>query len=155
MRPPLTHLTVTQLFGGNPAFEAYQDASGHYCRGHNGIDFAAVEGENVYPAWDGTLDIVDSRPYGYGLHAIVTDVHGRSVLYGHLSGILLPAGARVHAHVPFALAGSTGNSTGPHVHFELREAGADWDNGYLGCRDPLGAFDHDVIAAIDLSQTNL
>jgi murein DD-endopeptidase MepM/ murein hydrolase activator NlpD len=156
MRPPINGtLLLTQLFGGNPQMEAYTAAGGHRVIGHTGIDINAQLGEDVYPAWAGKLEIRDTRPHGFGLHAVIHAPDGRSALYGHLSAITQANGSQVIPHQPFAKAGSTGNSTGPHVHFEIQEKNANLDNGYLGCRDPLGGFDADVIPHIDLSLTNL
>lgn len=156
MRPPLDGtLLVTQLFGGNPAAEAYTTADGIRVLGHTGIDLSCPIGASVYACWAGSAHIADDGARGFGLHVVLTDDRGRQALYGHLSRVLVVEGARVPLHVPFAHSGSTGNSTGPHLHFEIREAGADPANGYYGCRDPLGAFDHDVMGRFDLHLTNL
>lgn len=156
MRPPLNGtLKVTQLFGGNPANERYTDGAGNSVIGHDGIDFSANLGDSVYPAFDGKIEIIDSRPFGFGLHAIIHRENGDSVLYGHLSEIDVSNGSQVQVHVPFAKAGSTGNSTGPHVHFLLKPNNSDGKNGYGGAIDPLPYFDHDVYTHFDLSLTNL
>lgn len=156
MRPPINGtLELTQLFGGNPASEAYQTADGFTVIGHSGIDIAAPEGTPVYPAWDGRLTVIDSGGSGFGLHAIVSDSRGRKALYGHLSRVDVGDGGQVWAHQPFAVSGSTGFSTGPHIHFEIHESPDDLGNGYYGARDPLGGFDHDVLPHLDLHISNL
>lgn len=156
MRPPLDGtLLVTQLFGGNPKAEAFSAGDGILVLGHTGIDLSCPVGSPVYPCWEGVVRILDSGPRGFGLHATITDPRGRQALYGHLSAVLIPDGASVHEHMPFARSGMTGYATGPHLHFEVREANPDPRNGYYGCRDPLGGFDHDVVQRIDLSLTNL
>ncbi len=162
MRPPLAWqdmpdsvLKVTQLFGGNPQMEAYIAPDGRQIIGHTGVDFGCPLGSDVYPAWNGTVEIVDSGNKGFGLHAIVTDASGRKALYGHLSSVSVPNGAMVAVHHPFAKSGSSGNSTGPHIHFEVRNGSANPANGYDGASDPLGAFDSDVPPHLDLSETNL
>ena len=154
MRPPLSGaLVVTQLFGGNPAQEAYTQ-DGHVVLGHTGIDISANVGDLVYPAWPGTAQVQDFGNDGFGKHITLTDDKGRTALYGHLSEILVNDGERVQTHVAIGKAGSTGYSTGPHVHFQIQEAHPNLNNGYLGCRDPLGGFDSDVTPFIDLSLTN-
>jgi murein DD-endopeptidase MepM/ murein hydrolase activator NlpD len=156
MRPPLNGtLLITQLFGGNPKVESFITADGIHVLGHTGLDINAALGTPVYPCWEGIVHIVNSGTTGFGLHVTITDARGRQALYGHLSAVLVPDGAHVPLHVPFAHSGSSGNSTGPHLHFEIREASPDPQNGYYGCRDPLGGFDHDVLPNIDLSLTNL
>jgi phosphotransferase system IIA component len=57
---------------------------------------------------------------GYGLHVMITDTQGRVELYGHMSQILVSVGQVVQAGQQIGLVGSTGFSTGPHVHFEVR-----------------------------------
>jgi murein DD-endopeptidase MepM/ murein hydrolase activator NlpD len=156
MRPPLDGiLRITQLFGGNPRVEAYTIAGGYQVLGHTGIDIACPVGTPLFPCWDGIVHIADDGTHGFGLYATITDAQGRRALYGHLSAVLVADGTAVHLHTPFARSGSSGHSSGPHLHFEIREANPDPANGYNGCRDPLGGFDHDVVARLDLSLTNL
>jgi murein DD-endopeptidase MepM/ murein hydrolase activator NlpD len=156
MRPPLNgDLLITQLFGGNPQLEAYVTADGIHVLGHTGIDINCPRGTPIFPCWEGVVHIVDSGRQGFGLHVTLTDAQGRQALYGHLSAVLVADGAHIQLHVPFAHSGNSGNTTGPHLHFEIREAHPDRLNGYYGCRDPLGGFDHDVIPNIDLRLTNL
>jgi len=156
MRPPLDGtLLVTQLFGGNPAAESYKTGDGYQVLGHTGIDLNCAAGTLVFPCWEGVAHIMDSGKQGFGLHVTITDARGRQALYGHLSAVLVAEGAAVQLHMPFAKSGSSGNSTGPHLHFEVRDANPDIANGYYGCHDPLSGFDHDVVSRFDLSLTNL
>lgn len=155
MRPPISGvLRVTQLFGGNPASEAYVDPRGRTVIGHDGIDVACAAGTPVFPAWPGVVSIVDDGAHGFGLHVFVNDLaHGRWALYAHLSAVNVSQGATVQPHTPFALSGSSGNSTGPHIHFGVYHGIT--DNGYGGAVDPLTDFDRDVWPLLDLSLTNL
>ena len=155
MRPPLNGtLLVTQLFGGNPASERYVNVLGQQIIGHDGIDFACQEGDLVYPAWPGNIIFLDNRPHGFGYYALVRQPNSPVfALYGHLSEPIAKPGDRAVIHVPFAYAGSTGNSTGPHVHFGVYHGAQ--DNGYGGAVDPLPDFDRDVWPRLDLSLTNL
>lgn len=155
MRPPLNGpLLVTQLFGGNPAAERYVNARGQQIIGHDGIDLACQEGDLVYPAWPGIITFLDTGPNGFGYYALV-QLPGSPVyaLYGHLSGRIAQPGDRAVVHVPFAYAGSTGNSTGPHVHFGIYHGAQ--DNGYGGAIDPISDLDRDAWPRLDLSLTNL
>ncbi len=87
---------------------------------HRGIDIAVPEGTAVYPVQKGTVYF--AGPYkGYGNLVAVNHGNGQMTLYGHNSLVKVTAGDRVDSSTVIALAGSTGRSTGPHVHFELRE----------------------------------
>ncbi len=95
---------------------------------HSGIDFAAEEGETVYAAEDGVVSTAGWIS-GYGYTVILQHGEGMETLYGHNSELLV-SGGFVHKGDPIALAGSTGNSTGPHCHFEVNLNGepvSPWD----------------------------
>lgn len=152
MRPPIDGpLVITNLFGSTRYDKPYTLEGGFPVLGHTGIDINAPLGTPVRAAWPGTVKR-GWDPAGFGNYLVLTDPHGRQALYGHLSGYSVADGAAVGPGQEIARSGSTGNSTGPHVHFEIIEAGPrDYLNGFRGCRDPLGAFDHDSTHLIDLS----
>lgn len=88
---------------------------------HNGIDFAAVEGTPVLAVDSGQVAIADWNG-GYGLMVVLEHDSGTSeTLYAHLSQILVEPGEMVQVGQVIGLVGSTGYSTGPHLHFEYRE----------------------------------
>ena len=97
---------------------------------HTGIDLAAAEGTPLHAAADGVVLLaaasVDSagRLTGYGNYVIIGHAAGFLTLYGHMSAVAVRAGDRVRQGQLIGLEGSTGNSTGPHVHFEIRRDGA-------------------------------
>ena len=89
---------------------------------HTGIDIAAGTGTNVIAANDGTV-IFSGYYGGYG-YAVIIDHGGKiSTLYAHNSKLLVKEGDKVKRGQNIAKSGSTGLSTGPHVHFEVRENG--------------------------------
>lgn len=97
-------------------------SSGQY---HGGIDFPCPTGSKIVAAQDGIVLTVKRLDYSYGYYVMIyhgTDAKGRSVvtLYGHNSSILVSAGQSVKRGQQIARSGSTGNSTGPHCHFEVR-----------------------------------
>ncbi len=94
-----------------------------YWSRHPGIDLAAPIGTQVKAADAGYVVAAGWSPYGYGFHVIVD--HGNQVqtLYAHLSKIAVKVGDTVARGAVIGAVGSTGNSTGPHLHFEVRVRG--------------------------------
>lgn len=94
----------------------------HITRLHAGCDLGSPVGTEIHAAADGVVVLAEVRG-GYG-NAVVID-HGNSLatLYGHTSKMLVQPGERVYRGEVIALVGSTGLSTGPHLHFETRVKG--------------------------------
>jgi murein DD-endopeptidase MepM/ murein hydrolase activator NlpD len=86
---------------------------------HSGIDYAAPHGTKVYAAGAGTVTFVGQKS-GYGNLVEITHTNGLVTRYGHLSSFIAKQGQKVQAGTPIARVGSTGRSTGPHLHFEVR-----------------------------------
>ncbi len=95
-------------------------SSGGY---HGGIDFPVSTGSNVYAAGSGTVILVKYLNYSYGFYVMIDHGDGLSTLYAHNSQILVSVGDQVTRGQVIAKSGSTGNSTGPHCHFEVRVNG--------------------------------
>jgi murein DD-endopeptidase MepM/ murein hydrolase activator NlpD len=88
---------------------------------HDGTDLAAPLGVPVLAAYDGKVAVADFLG-GYGLTVVLEHDSGtKETLYGHLSELLVKPGDTVVQGAAIGRVGSTGNSTGPHLHFELRE----------------------------------
>lgn len=88
---------------------------------HTGIDFGISQGTPVGAAVSGTVaQVNDSGSKGYGRHVIVQGDNGKWFVYGHLSQPKVSKGQHVEAGNLIGLSGNTGNSTGPHLHFEAR-----------------------------------
>jgi len=90
--------------------------------GHTGIDLQAPTGTPVYAAANGTVIFAGWSNWGYG-NSIVLAHGALFTLYGHLSRINVSCGQQVSAGTPIGAVGTTGNSTGPHLHFEIRPNG--------------------------------
>jgi murein DD-endopeptidase MepM/ murein hydrolase activator NlpD len=87
---------------------------------HDGIDIAAPEGTSVAAAAEGSVIYVGEQS-GYGEIVIVKHDGGLVTLYAHNSAVLVREGAHVARGEPIARVGQTGRTTGPHLHFEVRE----------------------------------
>ncbi len=118
---PETKGTITQGFG--PTDFALEPPYGGYPHFHCGIDIAAPQGTPVLAADDGAVAAVGDGTTGYGRYVVLSHRDGLLTLYGHLEQPLVKVGDQVNQGQPIGLEGSTGNSTGPHVHFELRSGG--------------------------------
>ena len=100
-------------------------------RMHEGIDIAVGQGTPVHAAAGGTV-IYAGWMEGYGNLVVIDHGNGLSTAYGHNSSLASSVGQSVAAGQVIAYSGSTGHSTGPHVHFEVRVNGAPVDPlGYL------------------------
>jgi murein DD-endopeptidase MepM/ murein hydrolase activator NlpD len=89
-------------------------------RFHKGIDIAAKSGTPIGAAAEGTV-VFSGRNKGYGNMVMVEHSDGRRTLYAHASRLFVRVGERVRRGQAIAAVGSTGHSTGPHLHFEVRQ----------------------------------
>ncbi len=92
---------------------------------HGGIDIAGggIYGRPVYASRGGTVIAANWGNTGYGNYVIIDHGDGYASLYGHCSSLSVSAGQTVSKGQQIANVGSTGNSTGPHLHFEIRKNG--------------------------------
>lgn len=93
-------------------------------RRHEGIDIAAPTGTPVVASADGEIVRTGYEPAGYGRFIEVRHANGLHSFYGHLSRVDVKRGDRVLGGERIGRVGSTGYSTGPHLHFEVRRDGA-------------------------------
>ena len=90
---------------------------------HWGLDIAVSNGTEVLAAAAGTVAEAGWLSDGYGWGVRLAHGKGLTTVYGHCSEVLVSAGDRVERGEIIALSGSSGNSTGPHLHFEVRTEG--------------------------------
>jgi murein DD-endopeptidase MepM/ murein hydrolase activator NlpD len=107
---PVTHYELTAHFG---------ESSGLWAHRHTGQDFAAPVGTPVRAASEGV--VVSAEPAGpYGNRLVIRHPGGVETWYCHLSAFVSQRGDRVRAGQVVGKVGATGNTTGPHLHFEVR-----------------------------------
>lgn len=91
-----------------------------YWSGHLGLDIAAGEGANIYAADAGVVVFAGWANGGYGNTVMIDHGNGYQTLYAHMSTVAVGCGTSVSAGRTIGYSGSTGNSTGAHLHFEVR-----------------------------------
>lgn len=119
-RAPLARALLTSGFGTR----THPILGGR--RAHRGVDFAAPFGTPVAATSDGTVSMADWSG-GYGLLVAVEHGSGLETRYGHMSRLNVAPGQRVRAGDIIGYVGSTGLSTGPHLHYEVRLNGQAMD----------------------------
>ena len=108
---PITGGTITSVYG--------RRSSGF----HTGLDLATSTGTPIYASASGTVTFAGTQG-GYGKLVIIDHGNGYQTYYAHCSAIYVTAGQKVNQGDNISAVGSTGNSTGPHVHFEIRYNGS-------------------------------
>jgi murein DD-endopeptidase MepM/ murein hydrolase activator NlpD len=109
----------------------YRARGGGYGRYHYGLDLQAHRGDPVYSVGDGVVAAIGSRG-AYGNSIRIDHGHELSTFYAHLDRVLAAPGRSVRRGQVIGRVGSTGNATGPHLHFELR-----WRDRWI---DPLAVL---------------
>jgi murein DD-endopeptidase MepM/ murein hydrolase activator NlpD len=115
---PLTTPVHGQEFERTSGFGARVDPFTHRFSFHPGLDFAGPWGSSVASTAAGTVVWAGARG-GYGNMVEIDHGYGFRTRYGHLSSILVRVGSKVQKGTPIGKLGSTGRSTGPHVHYEI------------------------------------
>jgi hypothetical protein len=96
----------------------------YYWWAHRAIDIGAVTGTNIYASDGGTVIYAGWSTVGYGNHIVLDHGNGFQTLYAHLSSIWVASGQFVPQGTPIGGVGNTGNSSGSHLHFEIRYGGS-------------------------------
>lgn len=107
---------ISSPFGYRPSPIGGNEGRQEY---HSGIDIPAPMGTPIAATADGFVILAQENAGGYGLYVMLEHKNGTRSLYGHMSQIKTTVGAKVKAGDTIGLVGSTGRSTGPHLHFEL------------------------------------
>lgn len=91
----------------------------YYSWRHNGLDIANKTGTPIYAAADGIVETASWNAGGYGYQVVINHGAGKQTRYAHMSAFAVKAGDSVSKGQNIGVMGSTGHSTGPHVHFEV------------------------------------
>ncbi len=126
--PPQFHLFVKYIWPTNGILKSGFGI--RWGRMHKGIDIENSTGTPIYAAADGVVEKAGWNNSGYGNLVDIRHVDGSLTRYGHNRKILVLVGQQVHQGETIALMGSTGFSTGPHLHFEIHPSG-------IGAVDPI------------------
>lgn len=119
---------ITQRFGDNPG-----DYSDYGLIAHNGYDFGCPLNAGLYGVCIGVVGKIGIEMDGYGKYVRINTSWGR-VIYAHLTEICVEVGQQINPGDFIGRSGNTGNSTGPHLHLEVRINGLE-SNGYNGAVD--------------------
>jgi len=102
---------------------------------HAGLDFTAPQGTPIYATADGVIKVSGYSEGGYGNHVVINHGYGYETLYGHMVRIKAKVGQRVKRGEIVGYVGSTGKSTGPHCHYEVRKGNQKLDPVYFFYND--------------------
>jgi murein DD-endopeptidase MepM/ murein hydrolase activator NlpD len=108
-------------------------------KSHMGLDFAAPTGTPIYATSDGIIKFSGFSTNGYGNHVIINHGFGYETLYGHMVRVTATQGQQVKRGQVIGYVGSTGKSTGPHLHYEVHKSGVQVD--------PINFFYNDLTPA--------
>ncbi len=86
---------------------------------HSGLDFTCPRGTEVYATGNGVIEVVENKLWGYGKSIVINHGYGYKTRYAHLSKINVKEGQKVKRGELIGNVGSTGKSTGPHLHYEV------------------------------------
>ena len=92
-------------------------------RMHTGMDFTANVGTDVYATGDGTIEAIEISGWGYGKSIVINHGFGYKTRYAHLSAFKVKQGQKIKRGELIGLVGSTGKSTGAHLHYEVEKGG--------------------------------
>jgi murein DD-endopeptidase MepM/ murein hydrolase activator NlpD len=121
-QPMISPVSVKFKLGDPYRFREVHPVTGEP-RMHYGQDFEVPYGTDIYATGDGTVIESGYNTGGYGNYVIIDHGYGLQTTYGHLSEIRVPKGINVKRGDLLGLSGSTGSSTGPHLHYEIKQFG--------------------------------
>jgi murein DD-endopeptidase MepM/ murein hydrolase activator NlpD len=133
--PGISPVSVNFRLGDKYAWRPIHPVLGT-ARMHNGQDFEVPYGTEVYATGDGTVIESDYNTGGFGNCVVIDHGYGLQTVYGHLSNIRVPKGLNVKRGDLIGISGSTGLSSGPHLHYQVEKSGLH--------QNPINFFNNDV-----------
>ncbi len=130
---PVSNVDLTRIASG---FGYRIDPIYKTAKMHSGLDFAAPIGTPIYATGDGVIELTEFSSRGYGNHVVVNHGYGYATLYGHMSRLATTQGQKVKRGDVIGYVGSSGKSTGPHLHYEVIKDGTKID--------PINFFHNDL-----------
>jgi len=127
---------ITQLWGENSGFYSRYTYDGVPLLGHNGIDFGLPQGTAVLATEAGEVIETGYEPTGFGHYIVIAHGWGQSI-YGHLNSISVQMGQHVGRSQTIGISDNSGASSGPHLHFAIRNHPFTRTDGWGGFSDPL------------------
>jgi len=106
-----------------PSRQITSNFGARWGRQHKGLDIKLNTGDTIVAAFSGKVRIVRYEAKGYGKYVVIRHPNGLETIYGHMSKHLVTENQEMRAGEPIGLGGSTGRSTGSHLHFETRLCG--------------------------------
>ena len=113
--------TSTPISGGTLTADGYYPSSGKF---HGAVDWGVASGTPVYAAADGVVMLTANLSGSYGTYVVIRHANGLQSYYAHgtKGSITVSPGQTVKQGQKIMLSGNTGNSSGPHLHFEVRKS---------------------------------
>lgn len=137
--PAIQPVRNSDLKRGIGGFGYRIDPIYHTTMMHTGLDFTADVGTEIYATGDGVIEEIENNHWGYGKSIIINHGFGYKTRYAHLSAFKVKVGQQVKRGELIGLIGSTGKSTGPHLHYEVVKDGEKVN--------PIGYFHSDLTPA--------
>ena len=122
-KPSIQPISLQNFYWISSSFGYRTDPMSKRRAMHRGIDFAGREGLNVYATGDGMVVRTKVSRSGFGKEVLVDHGFGYVTRYGHMNSILVHNGQKIKRGNIIGTIGSTGKSTGPHLHYEVRHYG--------------------------------
>jgi murein DD-endopeptidase MepM/ murein hydrolase activator NlpD len=129
---PVSNQNLTRLASG---FGYRIDPVYKTTKFHAGLDFAAPQGSPVYATADGVVEVAGNLGNGFGNHVVINHGFSYETLYGHMVRVKARVGQKVRRGEVIGWVGSTGKSTGPHLHYEVHKNGREINPVYFFYND--------------------